>query len=303
MTNGPASCSEDDDNIEANQQTDEVNAQVNEYMKSQQRQLNAGGPGTPTQSPGSNSVKSRPTPTRIKSVPWFERQSSNLVVTAPPSDVPTPPLEQDVQAGIDKDVVSAPSKAPPKELVAVFNANTPNGRALVRGLSGDTTEIVAIVRVFTSKNAKELLGMPGVTVKVADLLDEKAVKRALDGVTRAFLCLEHWEKFVSELEESQAQNVLLSCAVNNVKHLVFATFEDTKQLRKKGLKSQIVPDPKGRIQPRFKQMRPIRKEAAKLGVSLTHMITSYLDQENSKKCLCLIRGANGRLIVQPNFED
>jgi len=177
---------------------------------------------------------------------------------------------------------------------------------LVRGLAqngSDAVVVVAIVRVFTSKNAKELLEMPNVVVKVADLQDEAAVTRALDGVHRAFLCLHQWEEFTSRLEEDQARVVLRACAVNQVSHLVFSTFEDTKQLRNKGLKSQIVPDPQGRIQPKFRKMKPIKREARKCRIRLTHMITSYLDQEKSKKCLCLIMGENGKLIVQPHFQD
>ena len=223
--------------------------------------------------------------------------ASTTTTTTKANDQPQksqPPQQQQQQEEEEED---------DKETVAVFNANTPNGKALVRGLA-QTCHVVAIVRVFTSKNAKELLETAHVTVKVADLQDADAVIRALGGgVHRAFLCLRHWQEFSSQLEEQQARVVLNACAVNRVPHLVLSTFEDTKQLRKRGLKSQIVPDAQGRIQPKFRKMKPLKRQARLDRVQLTHMITSYLDQEKSKKCLCLIMGENGKLIVQPHFQD
>jgi hypothetical protein len=50
-------------------------------------------------------------------------------------------------------------------------------------------------------------------------------------------------------------------------------------------------------------MKAIQGEARKNGVALTHMMTSYLDQEISKKSLCLLVGENGKLIVEPHMMD
>lgn len=227
-------------------------------------------------------------------IQWHNRKSSKVV--SPTKDLPAKPS---LIPG-NRDV------APPTDdgdIVAVFNANTPDGSSVVRALSKSGATVVAIVRVFTSKNTKALLQIPNVTVKVADALDKEAVVKALKGVHRAFLCLPKWESFESPLEADQAALVLEACVSNQVPHLVFSTFEDTKLLRQKGLKSQIVPDAHGRIQPKFSSMKELKRNARRSNVQLTHMITSYLDQENSKKSLCLIMGPNGKLIVQPHMME
>eukprot|EP00543_Licmophora_paradoxa_P014203 CAMPEP_0202463966 /NCGR_PEP_ID=MMETSP1360-20130828/60157_1 /ASSEMBLY_ACC=CAM_ASM_000848 /TAXON_ID=515479 /ORGANISM="Licmophora paradoxa, Strain CCMP2313" /LENGTH=224 /DNA_ID=CAMNT_0049087061 /DNA_START=111 /DNA_END=785 /DNA_ORIENTATION=+ len=189
------------------------------------------------------------------------------------------------------------------EVVAVFNANSPDGKSMVKALSEGGSNVVAIVRVFTSKHTQSLLNLPRVTVRVADSLDENDVQKALQGVQRAFLCLKYWEKFESEYEESQAYMVLRACATNGVKRVVFSTFEDTKQLRQQNRKSQIVPDANRKVHPKFEGMKDVKKEAKKMGVDLTHMITSFLDKETSKGSLCLLVGSNGKLIVKPNLKE
>jgi hypothetical protein len=228
-------------------------------------------------------------------IQWHNRKSSKVVSATKASRKG----EEQMHSNDDDDDLVAGDK----EIVAVFNSNTPDGSSVVRALSKSGVTVVAIVRVFTSKNTKALLQIPNVTVKVADTLDAEAVENALKGVHRAFLCLGKWESYESRIEQEQATLILQSCAAVKVPHLVFSTFEDTAQLRKKGEKSQIVPDAQGRIRPKFKEMKELNREARNKGVQLTHMITSYLDQETSKKSLCLIMGENGRLIVQPHMMD
>lgn len=218
-------------------------------------------------------------------IQWHNRKSSKIV--APPKNLPAKP------SLIPGQRETAPA-TDDGDIVAVFNANTPDSASPQQewGYSGGD-----------SKKTKALLQIPNVTVKVADALDKEAVVKAWKGVHRAFLCLPKWESFESPLEEEQAALVLEACVTNQVPHLVFSTFEDTKLLRQKGLKSQIVPDAHGRIQPKFTAMKDLKRDARRSNVQLTHMITSYLDQENSKKSLCLIMGPNGKLIVQPHMME
>ena len=240
--------------------------------------------------------------TASEDIQWHNRANSTLV--SPAKDLP---LKPSLVTSVDRygddadDAMEEP--AGDHEIVAVFNANTPDGSGVVRALSSSGATVVAIVRVFTSKNTKALLQIPRVTVKVADALDADAIEKALKGVHRAFLCLAHWEKFESKHEAEQAELILKACITNKVPHLVFSTFEDTKVLREKGLVSQIIPDSQGRIRPKFKEMKELKREARKNRILLTHMITSYLDQANSRKSLCLIMGENGKLIVQPHMMD
>jgi len=229
-------------------------------------------------------------------IQWHTR--NNFEVVAPPKNLPRESSLEPTYRQHEKEEEESEDTCD-KENVAVFHANSPDGRSVVQALSKSGATVVAIVRAFTSKNTKVLLQIPKVTVKVADVLEAEAVKNALKDVHRAFLCLPQWEQFESKHEAEQANLILKACITNQVPHLVFSTFEDAKQLRDKGLKSQLVPDSQGRIHPKFKDMKELKREAQKNKVQLTHMITSYLDKENSKQSLCLIMGENGKLIVQP----
>lgn len=203
--------------------------------------------------------------------------------------LPRPPSMRELKADVD----------PNAEQVAVFNANTQEGSTMVRVLSEKGLRVVAAVRVFTSKNTKALIKLKGVTVKVADTNDKKSLLKVAEGCTRAFLVTKFWEKFDSRMEEQMATNILVACAEMNIKHMVLATFEDTAVLKLKGKKSQLVPTKDGRIFPRFDGMASIDATAKENGVQMTHMMTSYLDEPDQKRSVILIRGENGRIVVQP----
>ena len=210
---------------------------------------------------------------------------------------PRPPSKKDLNA---EDMVDENA-----EQVAVFNANTHEGSTMVKVLSEKGLRVVAAVRVYTSKNTQNLIKLKGVTVKVADWSDEASLVKVAAGCTRAFVVTKYWEKFDSTIEEQMASNILSACAHANppIKHMVLATFEDTKELIARNLVSQLVPTVDGKIYPRFEGKKPIDKLAKKFKVQMTHMMTSYMDDgKDNRKSLILIRGDTGRIIVQPHLQ-
>jgi hypothetical protein len=207
--------------------------------------------------------------------------------------LPRPPSMRELKVDVD----------PNAEQVAVFNANTQEGSTMVRVLSEKGLKVIAAVRVFTSKNTKALIKLKGVTVKVADTSDKKSLLKVAEGCTRAFLVTKFWEQFESRMEEQMATNILTACAEMGMKHLVLATFEDIAALKLRGKKSQLVPTKDGRIFPRFDGMAGIDASAKERGVQITHMMTSYFDEPEQKRSVILIRGENGRIIVQPFIQD
>lgn len=227
----------------------------------------------------------------------LERQDSDVAWYNPTSVVRSPKDRDPGELPAPPTAMVEELEENPKEIVAVFNANTQDGSRVVRALSDSGSYVVAIVRVYTSKKTKKLLKLPNVTVRVGDRSDEDAINKALVGVDRAILCLQYWERFQTLSEKHQAILILKSCALNGVKNLVFSTFEDTEKLRRGGMKSQILPDSKGCVHPEFRRMKEVKKMAQEHKVQLTHMITSFLDEEKSKKSLCLIVGGNGKVIV------
>ena len=189
-----------------------------------------------------------------------------------------------------------PSFGEKKEVVAVFNANTFEGASMVRTLSKRGSTVIAIVRVFTSRTTKALLQLNNVVVKVADSHDEAALSKAVEGAQRAFLVTKYWDRFENFVEEKQALMVVEACSQKNVHHLVLSSFEDTKHLQEKGLKSQIIPKRDGTVQPTFEGMQTLKELAQKRNVQLTHMITSYVDEVrmcvSKNVAICVVSGCS-----------
>jgi len=201
--------------------------------------------------------------------------------------LPRPPSMTDI-----KDDRSA------SDQVAVFGANTKEGATLVRMMSEKGLRVVAAVRV-QNKLTKQLIDLPGVTVKQADANDRASLLAALEGCSRAFAVTRYWEKFESVIEENMATNILDACASVSppVKNMVLSTFEEIAELKKWNRKSQIVPTRDGRIYPDFTGKSKADALGKSKGVTVTHMMTSFIDDKDHKKSLILLRGMNKRIVV------
>jgi hypothetical protein len=190
------------------------------------------------------------------------------------------------------------------EQVAVFGANTPQGTLLVKMCSQKGLRVIAAGRVFTPKKVKELTQYTGVTVKEADSNNAAALLAVTQECSRAFIISQYWERFNSKIEESMAINILNACEKGGIKAMVVATFEDCQLLHKTGAKSQIAPTALGSIYPDFDGKRRLDKEGKKRGILITHMMTSYFDEKDTKKSLILIRsGKNNRIVVKDHHEE
>lgn len=218
-----------------------------------------------------------------------------------PEHLPRPPSRRRItEEGTEGSSQGAADSNVPQ--VVIFNANTQQGTSMVRVLSEKGLRVVAVVRVFTSKQARRLTKLKNVQVKVADLNNPEAVKLAATGCQQAFLVTKYWERFESPVEEHMARVVLQCSAEVGLQRLVFCTFEDTTELRLRGRKSQIMPTADGRIFPKFDGMENIQALSKDLGVSITHMFTSYLDDDEHKKSLILIRQENGKIVCQDQIQ-
>lgn len=214
-----------------------------------------------------------------------------------PSHLPRPPSLKRI---VDDDGNGAKSDTP---AVIVFNANTQEGSSMVRVLSDKGLRVVAVVRVATSRNTKQLIKLKNVVVKVADLNNHDAVVSSATGCHQAFLVTKYWERFENPIEEEMAKVVLIGSAEAGIKRLVFATFEDTLELRARNRKSQIIPTADGRIYPKFDGMESIIAMAKPLNVQINNMMTSYLDEPDCKKSLIIIRNQDGKITTQPYIQE
>ncbi|KAL3943872.1 MAG: hypothetical protein SGBAC_002076 [Bacillariaceae sp.] len=206
--------------------------------------------------------------------------------------LPRPPSMKDVNASEDRSAA---------EQVAVFGANTKQGATLVRMMSEKGLRVVAAARVVAK--AKNLIDLQGVTVKQADANDRASLLAALKGCSRAFAVTRYWEKFESVIEEAMATNILDACASVSppVKNMVLATFEEISDLKKFNKKSQLVPTRDGKIYPDFSGKSKVDAMGKSKGVTITHMMTSFMDDKDHKKSVILLRGMNKRIVVNSHI--
>lgn len=183
--------------------------------------------------------------------------------------------------------------------LAVFNANSREGSSIVRSLAKDENNFVtAFVRVITSRFIRPLLNMKNVRVLIADTMNDiDAICEAMEGHTRAFFVTKYFEKF-DGMEEIQIQTIFNACAKQKIYDVVFSTFEDCRALSNRKEKSQILMDANGEINPKFEGQKKLLQYGKKKDIIVTHMITSYLDQEKSQKSICVMRrGTRGNVVI------
>lgn len=200
---------------------------------------------------------------------------------------------------IRKDVSA--KKKRKRERVAVVNANGDEGASIVRTLAKKDFDVLAIVRVATSRHTLSFMRIENVKVEVADSrFDSIAIAKLIKGCRKVFFVTQYWEKFADKLEETQVFTIFKACGDAKVRKVVFTTYEDVGRLTAKGLCSQITAYGRG-MKPQFEGMKEAKAYAKSLKISVVHMITSYLDQETSKRSLCMIADSKGDLVVTSEF--
>ena len=116
------------------------------------------------------------------------------------------------------------------KLIAVVGATGAQGGGVVRAILNDPESnfaVRAITRNVSSENAKSLADL-GVEVIQADLDDAESMKRAFQGAYGAFCVTSFWEHMSPEKEIQQVRNMASAAKDANLKHVIWSTFEDTR---------------------------------------------------------------------------
>ncbi|HEY3296361.1 MAG TPA: NmrA/HSCARG family protein [bacterium] len=119
-----------------------------------------------------------------------------------------------------------------KKIIAVIRATGAQGGGLVQAILNDKSgEFVAraITRNVNSDKAKALKAA-GVDVVAADLDDVNSLTAAFKGAYGAFCVTNFWEHFSAEKEIAQVKNMATAAKAANVKHVIWSTLEDTRNL-------------------------------------------------------------------------
>jgi len=121
---------------------------------------------------------------------------------------------------------------PAKKIITVFGATGAQGGGLVRAITSDTnSEFVAraVTREPNSDKAKALAAL-GAEVVYGDLGDAASVHKALEGAYGAFFVTFYWAHFSPEQEKKEAALFAYAAKDAGIKHAVWSTLEDTREL-------------------------------------------------------------------------
>jgi uncharacterized protein YbjT (DUF2867 family) len=119
-----------------------------------------------------------------------------------------------------------------RPILTVFGATGAQGGGLARAVLADPQRRFAL-RAVTRKpegEAAQALAQAGADVVAADLDDPYSVRRALDGAHRAFFVTNFWEHYSPQKEVDQALIMATAAARAGIRHAVWSTLEDTREL-------------------------------------------------------------------------
>ena len=117
-----------------------------------------------------------------------------------------------------------------KKLIAVVGATGAQGGGLARAILDDPESPFAL-RALTrnpDSDAAQALAARGAEVVQADLDDAESLRLAFTGCYGAFGITNFWEHFSAEREKAQAANIAQAAKAAGLKHVIWSTFEDTR---------------------------------------------------------------------------
>jgi uncharacterized protein YbjT (DUF2867 family) len=121
---------------------------------------------------------------------------------------------------------------PAKKIITVFGATGAQGGGLVRAIANDPNSefaVRAITREPSSDKAKTLAAL-GAEVVYGDLGDAASVHKALEGAYGAFFVTFYWAHMSPEQEKKEAAIFAYAAKEARIKHAVWSTLEDTREL-------------------------------------------------------------------------
>lgn len=117
-----------------------------------------------------------------------------------------------------------------KKIIAVAGATGAQGGGLARAILNDPDSdfaVRALTRNASSDKAKQLADL-GADVVEANVDDVESLKQAYDGAYGAYCVTFFWEHFSPEKEKEQAKNMAAAAAETGLQHVIWSTFEDTR---------------------------------------------------------------------------
>jgi len=161
-----------------------------------------------------------------------------------------------------------------KKIIAVLGSTGSQGGGLCRAILADAAGGFACRAVTrdTSKDKAKALAASGAQVVKADLDDVESLKKAFAGAHGVYAVTNFWEHFSGEKEKAQAKNISDAAKAAGVKHVVWSTLEDTRNLMKADDKRMPILQQKYRV-PHFDAKA--EANASFSGLPTTLLVTSF----------------------------
>ena len=163
-----------------------------------------------------------------------------------------------------------------QKIIAVVGATGAQGGGLVRAILSDVNSgftARALTRKLNSDRATELAKL-GANVVAADLDEIESLKRAFEGAYGAFCVTNFWEHFSPEKELAQATNMAHAAKEAGLEHVIWSTFEDTRQ--SVPLDDNRMPTLMGKYKvPHFDGKGEANQVFTDMGVPTTFLLTAF----------------------------
>ena len=163
-----------------------------------------------------------------------------------------------------------------KKIIAVAGATGAQGGGLVRAILNDPESeftVRAFTRNKTSEKAQELERMGAEVVEV-DIDDAESLIKGLQGAYGAYLVTFFWEHFSPEKELQEAKNMAHAARETGVKHAIWSTLENTRDLI--SLDDDRMPTLMGKYKvPHFDAKGEANQFFTDAGVPTTFLVTSF----------------------------
>ncbi|MFZ1321267.1 MAG: NmrA/HSCARG family protein [Ignavibacteria bacterium] len=163
-----------------------------------------------------------------------------------------------------------------KKIITVFGATGAQGGGLARAILDDKNSEFsarAVTRDINSDKAKALADL-GAEVVSADIDDPESIKKALESAYGAFFVTFFWEHFSAEKEYQQVMDFVNAAKESNLKHIIWSTLEDTRELVP--LEDDRMPTLQGKYKvPHFDGKGAADKLFTEAGLPVTFLRTSF----------------------------
>jgi uncharacterized protein YbjT (DUF2867 family) len=180
-----------------------------------------------------------------------------------------------------------------KKIIAVVGATGAQGGGLCEAILSDPSggfSCRAITR-DPAKDKAKALAAKGAEVVKADLDDVESLKKAFQGADAVYGVTNFWEHFSGEKEKQQAKNIADAAKAAGVKHVIWSTLEDTRNLMKPDDKRMPMLQEKYRV-PHFDAKA--EANAYFQGIPTTFLVTSFYWDNLYSFGLAPKKGADGQ---------